>query len=179
MTPRLVYVEGSDFPVDISIGVIAECLSHERRYAGQSSVRFYSVAEHSYHVAMYVYRETGSRVRALSALMHDATEAYLRDIPSPLKSLMPDYTQLEKYLHDQIYLSYCLLDPCDVCDYADKHICKDEVLHLFDDGYDRTRDWGLLGPELCCEIQCWGPTIAERKFLNAFDFFANTKGVSV
>lgn len=77
-------------PDDIVIEDIAWGLSKADRWGGQSR-EFYSVAQHSVQCA-----RMSSGQDKLSALMHDASEAYLCDIPSPIKALLPDYHELEK-----------------------------------------------------------------------------------
>lgn len=76
----------------IDIFDIAHALSYQPRFAGHTK-QFYSVAEHSINVAKLVPREW-----KLQALLHDATEAYLCDIPTPFKAMMPQYKELEKHL---------------------------------------------------------------------------------
>lgn len=79
-------------PEDIDIRDIAHGLAHITRFGGQAQNHI-TVAEHSLAVASIV-----PDVHKFSALMHDAAEAYLGDIPKPLKNLLPDYTRIEKYL---------------------------------------------------------------------------------
>lgn len=77
--------EGSDFTLqDIAHGLGRVC-----RFAGQTN-RFYSVAEHCFHVARLVPVELG-RI----ALLHDASEAFIGDVTRPLKALLPDYQAIE------------------------------------------------------------------------------------
>ena len=71
-------------PEKILIADIAHALAHQCRFGGHAS-KFYSVAEHSVHVSKLCLPE-----HALWGLLHDASEAYLVDLPRPLK-LLPEF----------------------------------------------------------------------------------------
>jgi hypothetical protein len=74
---------------DIDPEDIAHALSHQCRFSGHTIVH-YSVAEHCVRVAGLL-REWGEDTSVqLWGLLHDATEAYLVDVPLPLKR-HPDF----------------------------------------------------------------------------------------
>lgn len=79
-------------PTEIFLEDIATGLSNECRYGGHV-VPHFSVAQHSVLVAMHVPH----RLRR-EALMHDATEAYLKDIPRPIKKHLMGYAEFEAVL---------------------------------------------------------------------------------
>jgi len=79
-------------PEQISLTDIAHALSNLCRFAGHTPT-FYSVAQHSYLAASLVAHE-----HKLATLFHDATEAYLVDIPRPLKKHLPEYKPIEENL---------------------------------------------------------------------------------
>lgn len=87
---------------DIDIRDIAWSLSMLCRYNGHCD-RFYSVAEHCCHLFDAINGDEMD-VRA-AILLHDASEAYLSDIPRPLKvqPQMEFYRELEKQWMNRIY----------------------------------------------------------------------------
>lgn len=71
-------------PAQLDEGDIARALGNMCRFGGHSRV-FYSVAQHSVIVSRVVEERGGDVEDAFAALMHDAGEAYLGDMPHPLK----------------------------------------------------------------------------------------------
>ncbi len=71
---------------DIDIETIAHSLSLNCRFNGHTKY-FYSVAQHSLNVMSAVKNELKNPLTTLIALFHDVVEAFISDIPSPLKSL--------------------------------------------------------------------------------------------
>lgn len=76
-------------PETINIHDIAHALSNLCRFSGMTRT-FYSVAQHSIRVSHMLPPHL-----KLYGLLHDATEAYLADMPAPVKKLCPDYQELE------------------------------------------------------------------------------------
>lgn len=71
---------------EIRLDTIAHALANTCRFGGHVS-RFYSVAEHSMHVSRILERTHG-RAGAVLGLLHDAHEAYIGDVPTPLKRVL-------------------------------------------------------------------------------------------
>jgi uncharacterized protein len=75
-------------PDQLDAGDIARALANQCRFGGHCAV-FYSVAQHSVIVSEIVEQRGGDTEDVFAALMHDATEAYLGDMPHPLKHRSP------------------------------------------------------------------------------------------
>ena len=82
-------------PDMITIEVVASALSKLCRYNGHVK-RFYSVAEHCCLVSVLAPQAgDGHAGYALDGLLHDATEAFVGDMVSPLKRMVPKYQKIE------------------------------------------------------------------------------------
>ena len=120
----------------ISIIDIAHSLSQICRFTGHTK-EFYSVAQHS--VLVCDAQKTILEKRA--GLLHDATEAYVNDLPSPLKTCvnLGDYKKLEDTFHYVINKKY------KVNDGMTPNIKKADLSALFTEKRDvlnMTSDWG-------------------------------------
>jgi uncharacterized protein len=80
-------------PEEIRIDDIAHSLARMCRWAGDVD-DFFSVAQHSVIVSTIIQ---DPRFKLLG-LLHDATEAYLCDLPAPAKRALPDYQDAEAKL---------------------------------------------------------------------------------
>jgi len=85
----------------ICIEDIAHALSNQCRFAGHTQ-SFHSVAEHSLLCSF-----SSVHSLKLQALLHDASEAYFVDIPTPIKNHMPEYKAIEHKLMCIIAKKFC------------------------------------------------------------------------
>lgn len=103
-TGRLIYPFGPYKENEYHIADIAHALSNLCRFTGHT-LGFYSVAEHSLRCAA---KFLDNPALALSALMHDASEAYLNDIASPTKKGLVEYQAIEGEIERGIATQYGL-----------------------------------------------------------------------
>ncbi len=88
LNPR---VEDID-PVDVAHALALKC-----RYTGQCEF-FFSVAQHSVLMSDYLASLEFDYVDQRWALMHDASEAYLPDVASPIKDHIQGFREIEDRL---------------------------------------------------------------------------------
>lgn len=111
------------------ISDIACALAGQCRYSG-TTIGHYSIAEHSLLIYEHL-RAAGADNRTLrAALLHDAAEAYLGDVPAPVKAFLPDYRAMEDRIMRAIakQFDFDWPKPAAVAE-ADRRILKDERLH--------------------------------------------------
>lgn len=153
---------------DIHIEDIAHGLSLTCRFGGQCD-HFYSVAEHSWRVAMLCPQKD-----RLAGLMHDAPEAYLGDIPRPIKrtpGFEEQYRALEARTWRVVAGKYGLpLElPQSVHD-ADTAMLFAERDQLWAKPRDEFWAMGLETPiKQRPVIIGWGPKFAKLQFLSLFE----------
>lgn len=147
-------------PDMISIVDIAHALSNQSRFGGHLPT-FYSVAQHSILCHMlapgYLKKE---------ALMHDASEAYLIDVPKPIKNRLTNYKEIEDNLMTLIAHTFSFKFPLN------------EIIHKVDKQCIQL-EWDYLmlckpyreGPLLLKmrEIFSWDPKKTEFEFLKTFN----------
>lgn len=95
---------------DVEIGDIAHALAMKCRYGGHTKT-FFSVAQHSTIVADIVQEWTTDRRLVLTALMHDAAEAYSADVVRPIKVKIPQFKEIENAIETVIADKYGLYYP--------------------------------------------------------------------
>lgn len=159
-------------PSDICIEDIAAALSKQCRYTGHTS-RFLSVAEHSVRVAWRVQELKGSKQEILWGLLHDASEAYLCDIASPLKRQdeFTAYRVAERQVQEAVCSRFGLpFTQPPVVKTADLELLSTEAHALMSPLVEPYWD-GLLAPltlDASGDELGWDPDLAEDMFLAAF-----------
>jgi hypothetical protein len=150
---------------EITIEDIANNLGKICRFNGQLK-QWYSVAEHCVKVSQMVPERY-----KLQALLHDAAEAYVCDVPTPLKRLLGEkYTEIEERVARAIGVKFGveLVDLPKVVKDADRALVVSERNALQDkpqtwgDEYEATLIYPFFGRA------CTTPEMATRAYLNVF-----------
>lgn len=152
---------------EVHIEDIAHALSMQCRYGGHS-LQFYSVAEHSVHIYRWLAAGNYAPNVRLAGLLHDATEAYVADVPRPLKRHLAGYKDAEALVWRAVAERFGLMGYEDdlpaVVHEGDNRILGDEVARLMVPmGWHAKHD-----DPIGAEIECWPPQRAEAEFLRAF-----------
>ena len=147
-------------PEDICIEDIAHALSNICRFNGHVR-QFYSVAEHSVFVSICVPVQ-----HRLAALLHDAPEAYLCDLPRPIKHNVVGYAHAEHKVALAVAQKFGLSEELPGCvKDADTKILLDEREMFMT---PTEHDWELDAEPLGVTLRGWAPREAEAAFLEVY-----------
>jgi uncharacterized protein len=146
----------------VSIEMLADVLSRINRFAGHTK-HFYSVAQHSVNTSIIV-----AKGHERDALLHDTSEAFTNDLPTPLKCALPGIREIEQRIEARISEKFGTTFPLSPeVKYADLQMLKIEKETL----KPSSSRWVLLDG---VEIPSYCPVIMEE--LNpreARDLFLN------
>lgn len=145
---------------EVEIVDIAQALSKQCRFGGHCK-EFYSVAEHCVHVSQIVPPEF-----ALWGLLHDASEAYIVDVPRPLKKNLEGYIEIERRnmaaICKKFGLSYDMPDEVRVADDAMLLAERDQLV-----GFE-VQPWNIPGTPAPVTVECLTPREAFILFMERF-----------
>lgn len=146
---------------EVHLDDIAHALSMLCRFGGHC-LRFYSVAEHSVLMA----RAAPDRRLALWALLHDASEAYLVDVPRPIKPFLFGYDVAEARIMNAVAVRFHLhLGLPDEVKRLDRAILMDEQLQNMAPAPVK---WSTDVEPLGVQLQFWSPRKARAEFKREF-----------
>lgn len=158
-------------PDEVRIEDIAHSLAMQCRYAGHC-LRFYSVAEHSVLVAWWLKANYGSSA-ALYGLTHDAPEAYLVDVPRPVKPFLTGYKEAEQRVWmavaDRFGLDWSLPDSVHEAD--TRILCDERAQNMA----PCAAPWNIVNDPLGVTLRFWSPEEAEIIFLDTFNSLTGGK----
>lgn len=159
-------------PEAITIIDIAHHLSNQVRYNGSARV-FYSTAQHCCLLTDYVEKNVQNvqPIDCLQMLMHDAAEAWLIDVPRPIKQHMPQYRKWD-YDVTMCVRSWLGLDGVPIPSWQDEfdsRIIADEREQIMNPSQ---LDWQHDVEPLGVLIEPWEPALAEQQFLMRWSHFS-------
>lgn len=151
-------------PSEVRLADVAQGLANTCRFGGQCR-SFYSVARHS----VLVGRELaagghGPRVQSYG-LLHDAGEAYMADLPRPVKAAFPSFERAEERVREAVLAAVELPPPRDAeweaVTAADDRLLHYEAGELLADG-----SWAGGAVDLGYDLRGGSPDADRERFLD-------------
>jgi len=149
-------------PCEVDIKDVAHALSNLCRFGGHCR-KFYSVAQ---HCVIGAEAFENNKV-ALHFLLHDAQEAYLCDLPRPIKRLLPRYKGIEAIVQAVIFLTLGNIERFDRrVEEMDLRMLATERRDLMGD----SQTWDCLEGVQPLEglIEPWTPEESKERFLKLY-----------
>jgi hypothetical protein len=152
----------------LDAGDIARALANQCRFGGHSRV-FYSVAQHCVIVSHVVEERGGDIEDAFAALMHDAGEAYLGDMPHPIKhrsALGAAFREAEARLEEAIRERFKIKPDVPVVKMVDRALLAAERRAFSSEAWH----WPELEDvePLDLELTAWSPDEAADEFAKRY-----------
>jgi hypothetical protein len=155
-------------PDQLDIADIARALANVCRFGGHTRV-FYSVAQHSVIVSELVEQRGGDVEDVFAALMHDASEAYLGDMPHPIKHRSPlgaSFKAAEEHLEHAIRDRFSIKPDVPEIKRADRALLATERRAFSGESWHWPELDGVEALDL--ELEAWPPDEAAQAFLERF-----------
>jgi 5'-deoxynucleotidase YfbR-like HD superfamily hydrolase len=170
-------------PDQIDINDIAWALSRIPRFAGHT-IPFvpYSVAQHSVQVMKELQSDNNltdynnRNLMGFHGLMHDAAEAYIGDIPSPIKHI-PEFhekieeieTKILKVIYTSFQIELPTKEEAELVHHADM---VQRAIEAYNFMYSRGKDWRLPGVSFQ-KLQSFEPPLTSVEAYEQFLYHFN------
>jgi hypothetical protein len=153
----------------INLVDIAHATSMNCRFNGHL-LEFYSVAQHCVLAAHILYKETHDPELALWGLLHDASEAYIADLASPIKRQMPEYKKVENGLTEAVMIAFGLeTDEPPKVKEVDTRLLVTEARDLMPESWMLNHGHRIgAEPYADFKIEGWPPRKAKTEYINAY-----------
>jgi len=165
--PMDTFSGGQFYPLDpdhseVDLRDVAQGLANTCRYGGQCQF-YYPVATHSRYVSRELALEHEPIVQ-LYGLLHDAAEAYVTDVPRPVKGELPAFERIEREIRQSVWKSLGVPQPTEkqwaAVERADDRLLRYEADELLDRFQPDTV------PDLQYDLQPCTPPEARGAFLD-------------
>jgi hypothetical protein len=153
---------------EIEVDDVAHALSNKARFTGHTR-RFYSTGEHSVRVSRHLASTGASLMEQYVGLHHDDTDAYLPDVPTPLK-VLPEFKwfrDLEKHMQSLCFQRFgCVVEDYSVIKNSDIVLLLTEKRDLMP---KKNSNWNHKYTQSPIpepyHIDPWEPAFAEQMYL--------------
>ena len=151
---------------EVCIDDIAHALSLVCRFAGHIS-EFYSVAQHAVNTSHLVTER-----HAYTALLHDTAEAFTNDIPTPLKTAIPAFKDLEVEIEEAMARRFDFTFPLPpevkMADLQMLKLEREELKPHATGCWEVLQGVNTVGLRERVDLNGWSPAYAKHRFLQRY-----------